>query len=241
MAATSSPPDARRAGIGAPSARLTGGELAVIGGVAVLAIVFATGQILPPSSDHQAQVRAWLASRAAGITALLLMTFQVVVGLILSHPVNKSTWRLSKRLFPWHEHAWVFTLAFVAVHGVTMAADRFVHVGWLGALVPGMSEFRTVPIAIGTIAAYAMLITGLTARVTKLLPAGWWLKLHRLSLVVLALAWAHGILSGTDTFAAAALYASTFGAVMVAAAYRYWIVRAGRPTFATSLAQEGHR
>ena len=105
----------------------------------------------------------------------------------------------------------------------------------------GMSEFRTVPVAIGTLAAYAMLITGLTARVTKLLPAGWWLKLHRLSLVVLALAWAHGILSGTDTFAAAALYASTFGAVMVAAAYRYWIVRAGRPTFATSLAQEGHR
>jgi sulfoxide reductase heme-binding subunit YedZ len=241
MAATGSSPNASRAGAATRSARLTGGELAVIGGVAILAIVFATGQILPPSSDHQAQVRAWLASRAAGITALVLMTFQVVVGLILSHPVNKSTWKLSKRLFPWHEHAWVFTLAFVAVHGVTMAADRFAHVGWLGALVPGMSEFRSVPIAIGTIAAYAMVITGITARVTRLLPTGWWLKLHRLSLVVLALAWAHGLLSGTDTFAAAALYATTFGAVAVAAAYRYWIVRAGRPTFATSLARESHR
>jgi DMSO/TMAO reductase YedYZ heme-binding membrane subunit len=104
-----------------------------------------------------------------------------------------------------------------------------------------MSEFRSVPIAIGTIAAYAMVITGITARVTRLLPTGWWLKLHRLSLVVLALAWAHGLLSGTDTFAAAALYATTFGAVAVAAAYRYWIVRAGRPTFATSLAGESHR
>ena len=241
MASTPSACAPRQADAASRSTRLTGASLTVVGAMTVLAIVFATGQILPPSSDHQAELRAWLGSRAAGITALLLMTFQVVVGLILSHPTNKSTWRLSKRLFPWHEHAWVFTLAFVTVHGVTMAADRFAHVGWVGALVPGMSEFRTVPIALGTIAMYAMVITGLTARLTRLLPAGWWLKLHRGSLIVLALAWAHGILAGTDTFAAAALYGSTFGAVVLAAAYRYWIVRAGRPSFATALARENQR
>ena len=165
----------------------------------------------------------------------------MVVGLVLSHPTNKSTWRLSKRLFPWHEHAWVFTLAFVAVHGLTIATDRFANVGWLGAIVPGLSQYRTVPVAIGTLALYALVITGLTARVTRLLPAGWWLRLHRLSLVVLALAWVHGTLAGTDTLAAAAVYAGSFAAVMVAAGYRYWIVRAGRPSFATSLAREGHR
>ena len=235
------PPAARPADVGSRSTRLSAASLAIVGGMTVLAIIFATGQILPPTSDHQAEVRAWLASRAAGMTALVLMTFEVVAGLVLSHPTNKSTWRLSNRLFPWHEHVFVFTLAFIAVHGVTMAADRFVQVGWLGALVPGMSEFRTVPVALGTIAMYAMVITGLTARVTRLLPPGWWLKLHRLSLGVLALAWVHGLLAGTDTFAAAAVYALSFGAVCVAAAYRYWIVRAGRPTFATSLAQEVNR
>ena len=223
------------------STRLSGGTLTVLGGLTVLAIVFATGEILPPTSDHQAQLRVWLGSRAAGITALVLLTLEVVLGLVLSHPTNKSTWKLSKRLFPWHEHVWVFTLAFVAVHGVTMAVDRFAHVGWLGALVPGMSEFRTVPIAMGTIAGYALLITGLTARIPRLLPTGWWLRLHRMSIVVLALAWAHGLLSGTDTFAGAALYASTLAAVLIAASYRYWIVRAGRPTFATSLVRESHR
>jgi DMSO/TMAO reductase YedYZ heme-binding membrane subunit len=223
------------------SARLGGGTLTVLGATAVLAVVFATNQVLPATSDHQAQLRIWLGSRAAGITALVLLTFEVVVGLVLSHPTNKSTWRLSKRLFPWHEHVWVFTLAFVAVHVVSIAADRFAKVGWLGAIVPGMSEYRTVPVAIGTLALYALVITGLTARVTKLLPAGWWLKLHRLSVVVLALAWVHGMLAGSDTAAAAAVYASSFAAVLVAAAYRYWIVRAGRPTFATSLAREDRR
>jgi hypothetical protein len=220
------------------SRRLGWPLLLALAAVIGIAIVVATDQVLPATSAHQAEIRVWLASRAAGIVALLLLSFQVVVGLVLSHPTNRSTWRLSKLLFPWHEHAWVFTLAFVAVHAASMAADRFANVGWVGALVPGMSEFRTIPIAVGTIALYALLITGLTARMTRLLPSGWWLKLHRISLIVLALAWSHGLLSGTDTPALLAVYAISFAAVAVAAAYRYWIVRTARPTFATSLARE---
>lgn len=222
----------------ARSTRLSGAALTVVTAAAGLVIVFTTDQVLPATSEHQAQLRIWLGSRAAGFVALILMTVEVVLGLVLSHPTNKSTWRLSKRLFPWHEISWVFTIAFVVVHGVSIAMDRFAHVGWLGALVPGMSEFRTVPVALGTLGLYALLITGLTARMTRLLPAGWWLKLHRLSLGVLGLAWAHGMLAGTDTFDAFAIYGGTFAAVSIAAVYRYWVVRAARPTFATSLAEE---
>jgi hypothetical protein len=168
------------------------------------------------------------------MTALVLLTFQVVTGLVLSHPTNKATWKLSKRLFPWHEHAWVFTLAFVAVHVVALASDRFANVGWLGALVPGLSEYRSVPVALGTLALYALLLTGLTARVTRLLPTGWWLKLHRLSLAVLVLGWSHGVLAGTDARDLEPVYLVTFGAVAAAAAYRYWVSRVPRPTFTTS-------
>jgi len=224
----------------AGSGRLSLPVLVALAAITALAIIFTTDQVLPATSAHQAQLRVWLGSRAAGLVALMLMSFQVVVGLVLSHPTNKSTWRLSRLLFPWHEHAWVFTLAFVIVHGVTIAIDEYANVGWLGALVPGMSAFRTVPVALGTLGLYALLITGLTARVTKLLPAGWWLKLHRLSLGVLALGWAHGILAGTDTFDAALVYGGSFACVALAAVYRYWIVGAGRPTFSTSL-QEGDR
>jgi hypothetical protein len=223
------------------SVRLSGAALTVLAAVTGLAIVFTTDQVLPATSEHQAQLRIWLGSRAAGFMALVLLTFEVVLGLVLSHPTNKSTWRLSKRLFPWHEHSWVFTVAFVVVHVVSIAMDEFAKVGWLGSFVPGMSEYRTVPVALGTIALYALLITGLTARMTRLLPAGWWLKLHRLSLGVLGMAWAHGMLAGTDTFDGVAIYAGTFVAVALAATYRYWIVRAGRPTFATSLTEENRR
>lgn len=217
------------------SSRLGGATLAVVGAIAGLAIIFTTDQVLPASSAHQAQLRIWLGSRAAGFTALILLTVQVVLGLILSHPTNKSTWRLSKRLFPWHEHIWVFVLAFLTGHVVSIAVDRFANVGWLGALVPGMSEYRSIPVALGTLSLYALLVTGLTARVTRLLPSGWWLKLHRLSLGVLALAWAHGALAGTDTVAAASVYGATFASVLMAATYRYWVVRTKRPSFASSL------
>jgi hypothetical protein len=223
------------------TSRVSGGTLLILGAVTGLAILFATDQVLPASSAHQAQLRMWLGSRAAGLMALVLLTFQVVVGLVLSHPTNKSTWRLSKLLFPWHEHAWVFTLAFITVHVVSIATDRFANVGWLGALVPGMSEYRTVPVALGTLTLYAAVLTGLTARVTRLLPSGWWLKLHRLSLVVLALAWAHGMLAGSDTFDAVAVYGGSFAAVLVAAAYRYWVIRAARPRPALATARGERR
>jgi DMSO/TMAO reductase YedYZ heme-binding membrane subunit len=221
--------------------RLSGAAMAVLAAAAGLVIVFTTDQILPATSDHQAQLRIWLESRASGFMALLLLTFQVMVGLVLSHPTNKSTWRLSKLLFPWHDHAWVFTIAFGAAHVISISMDHFAKVGVLGALIPGLSEFRTVPAALGTLSMYALLITGLTARMTKLLPTGWWLKLHRLSLGVLGLAWAHGILSGTDTFDAIAIYGVTFVGVALAATYRYWVFRSGRPTFSTSLAEEATR
>lgn len=223
------------------STRLSGTVMTVLAAVAGLLIVFTTDQVLPATSEHQAQLRIWLGSRAAGFMALLLLTFQVVVGLVLSHPTNKSTWRLSKLLFPWHEHAWVFTIAFGVVHVVSIAMDGFAKVGWVGSIIPGLSEFRTVPVALGTLSMYALLITGLTARLTRLLPAGWWLKLHRLSLGVLGLAWAHGMLAGTDTFDAIAIYGGTFVAVAIAGAYRYWVFRAGRPTFSKSLPEEARR
>ncbi len=215
--------------------RLSGRTFLVLGVAMALAAVYATDQVVPATSTHQADLRIWLAARAGGIVALALLTVQVVLGLVLSHPTNKTTWKLSQKIFPWHADAWVFVLAFVGLHVVTLVLDPYAGVGIGGALVPGLSSYRSAPVAIGVIALYALLITGLTARYTKLLPRGWWLKVHRLSLGVLVMAWAHGVLAGTDSVALSGLYGASFAAVLLATAYRYWVGRAGRPTFSTSL------
>ena len=213
--------------------RISGRAFIILAALVALAVIYATGQIAPAETAYQAQMRIWLAARATGIAALLLLTIQVVLGLVLSHPTNQTTWRLSKRIFPWHEHLLLFTASLLAVHVVSLVIDPYAGVGIGGALIPGLSEYRTSAVALGTLAVYALIVTSVTARYTKLLPAGVWLKLHRLSLLVLVLAWLHGILAGTDGEAIRPLYAVSFGLVVAAAAHRYWVSRrargAGRP------------
>jgi methionine sulfoxide reductase heme-binding subunit len=215
--------------------RLSGPRFAILLGLLGLGIVVATDQIVPASSAYQAQTRVWLAARASGIVSYLLLTGQIVFGLILSHPTNQTTWKLSRRLFPWHENLWVFVLAFLGVHIVSLILDPYAGVGLTGTFIPGLSSYRSSPVALGSLAMYALILTGLTARYTKLLPTGLWLKLHRFSIVVFILAWLHGILAGTDTIALRSVYVLTGMAVLLAAAYRYWVSRKARPTFSTSL------
>ena len=214
--------------------RLSVRNLVVIGAFLGLVVIFSTDQVLPASNAYQAQMRLWLAARAAGITAYLILTFIIAVGLVLSHPVNRSTWKLSQRIFPWHENLFVFLVAFLAAHVVSIILDPYAGVGVAGSVIPGLSSYRSVPIALGTLALYGLLIAGLTARYTRWLPPGVWLKLHRLSIVVWGLTWVHGITAGTDTGSIAILYVAT-GADPGATAYRYWVGKQHRPTFATSL------
>ncbi len=217
-----------------PPFRLSGRATVILAAIIGLILIYATDQIAPATSDRQAQLRIWLAARATGTVTLFLLTLQICIGLVLSHPTNKSTWRLSKTIYPWHVHVWVFVIAFLAVHIVSIILDPYAGVGLAGSFIPGLSEYRSVPVALGTLALYAFLITAVTARFTKLLPAGVWLSIHRLSLIVFILAWAHGILSGTDTEALRAVYVATGLAVVMAGAYRYWASRQRRPTFETS-------
>ena len=219
--------------------RLSTRNLTVIGAFLGIVVIFSTDQILPASNAYQAQMRLWLAARATGITAYLILTFVVVTGLILSHPVNRSTWKLSKQIFPWHENLFVFLVAVLAAHIVSIILDPYAGVGVAGSFIPGLSSYRSVPVALGSLALYSLLISGLTARYTKWLPPGVWLKLHRLSIVVWGLSWAHGILAGADTEAMALLYVGTGLVILGAAAYRYWVSKQHRPTFATSLPEGG--
>jgi hypothetical protein len=229
------PSDSRARPRSGPSPRLSGGTWLALAAVLGLLVVAVTDQVAPAASPREAELRVWLAARAAGFTTLLLLSLQISLGLVLSHPTNKSTWKLSKRLFPWHENAWVFVVAFLAAHVVAIAVDDDARVGILGALVPGLSAYRSPAIALGTLALYALLATGLTARYTRLLPSGFWLRLHRLSLATFALAWFHGVLAGTDTQAAGPVYGLSGLFVLLASAYRYWVSRQARPTFATEM------
>ncbi len=208
--------------------------------LAILAgALLVTDRLLPATSDYQSQVRVWLTARATGIVALGLLSVAVAVGIAISHPAQARL-KQAKRLYPWHETLWVFVLAFVAVHVVSLVIDEYADVGVLGALVPGMSAYRPIPVAIGSLALYALLLTGLTARFTRLLPSGAWLQLHRLGTIVLVLGWLHGVLAGTDSPAVALVYLAIAAPVVGVAMSRYWMHRPRRQRSTPVRTEESH-
>ena len=205
--------------------RVSAPTLVAIATVALLLVIAVTNLVLPTETQRLADLRPWLVARATGVTAYLLLVVQVIAGLVMSHPTNLSTWKLSKRVFPWHEHLAVFALSFLVLHVVLLSIDRYANVGVVGAFVPGLSGYRPPAVAVGTIALYSLLITAATARWTKLLPRGAWLKVHRLSAIAFALAWAHAMLAGTDSGVLQPLYVATGLPIIALVAHRWWVVR----------------
>ena len=211
--------------------------LIAVGVAAALIVLVISNAVLPPDTARLTDIRPWLVARATGVTAYLLLAVQVTAGLVMSHPTNLSTWKVSKRTFPWHEHLAVFTLAFLVIHVVLLSIDRYADVGVVGALVPGMSGYRPPAVAVGTIALYSMLVTAISARWTKLLPAGMWLKVHRLSALAFVLAWSHAFVAGTDSAVLQVMYLATGLPVLALIAHRWWVVRV-RPTRANQSAAQ---
>jgi hypothetical protein len=210
--------------------------LVLIGAVVALVAVGVTDQIIPATDARTLSVRPWVAARALGVTAYLLLTLEVAAGVWLSHPRNSGDPRTSRVVFPWHELLTVFTGAFLALHIALLAVDPYAGVDWIGAFVPGFSQYRPVPVAIGSVTLYALFITAVTAKWTRLLPAAWWLKLHRLAALAFLGAWVHGVLSGTDSITLLPMYLLTGGLVLLGVAHRWWSVASRSPRGASDAA-----
>jgi sulfoxide reductase heme-binding subunit YedZ len=209
--------------------RLSTRSLGLISALAgALGVVVAQLVLPPPPGPADGDMRLWLVARASGLVAYGLLTLQVSLGVLMSHPTNAASWKLSKRIFPWHENLSAFLVAFSLVHVAAIVLDPYAQVDLVGAFVPGLAVYRPIPVAVGTLSLYAGLLAAVTARWTRLLPSGLWLRLHRVALLAWATAWIHGVLAGTDTLALTAWYVGT-GLVLVAVvAWRYSVIRAQR-------------
>ncbi|MDA8290891.1 MAG: hypothetical protein M0Z33_04310 [Actinomycetota bacterium] len=164
----------------------------------------------------------WITGRALGIAAYLSLTALVLLGTWMRHP-----WRFSRPLLHGetrlraHAALGVATIALVAGHLASLAADRYAGVGWLGALVPGMSHYRTLPVALGVVALVALVVIGATAALAGSSGTRHWLAIHRMSLLAFASVWLHGMFAGTDARTLRPLYAVTGLAVVAVVSTRH--------------------
>jgi len=163
----------------------------------------------------------WYAARAAGIVAYILLSAVVAFGLALS----------GKRLPRWprfavedvHRFGGLLTGAFIAVHVVTIAIDSYLPFSLGSLVVPFTSRYRTLPTALGIVAAELLVALAITNRLrNRRLSHRLWRRAHYLNFAVWGAATVHGIGSGTDANSAwlLALYASAVGVVAFLLALR---------------------
>lgn len=155
----------------------------------------------------------WLAGRSAGMVAMLLITFSVILGLAMAARVIPARRRGDAvRL---HQHLALIALGAIAAHGLLLAADPWLKAGVQGIVVPFAIGYRPLWTGLGIVSAYLALILGLSFYVRRRIGARLWRRMHRFTVVVYVLALAHALGSGTDTSIPVVRYAMLASALPV--------------------------
>lgn len=164
---------------------------------------------------------AWLASRAAGITAYVALTLDVVLGLFVSTGAA-DRWLPRARSLELHRWLSGATLALVLLHALVLLLDSEAALDLVDLLVPLASSYRPIAVAAGIVGFAAALVVRESFGWRARLGPKTWRRLHALSFVAFALATAHGLAAGTDSGTAAmrALYVVSTAAVVLLAAAR---------------------
>jgi methionine sulfoxide reductase heme-binding subunit len=138
----------------------------------------------------------WLASRAAGVVALLLVS--VSVGLGLANAARLFPPRARRGLVAVHEQTALAGLISIAAHGLLLLPDPWLHPGAAGVAVPFAIGYRPAATALGVVGGYLAALLGLSFYVRRRIGTRLWRRLHMGTLAVYALCVAHTLTAGTD-------------------------------------------
>lgn len=139
----------------------------------------------------------WITSRAAGTAALVLASMAVTVGLMIGGRLMSGRGRGGDHR-ALHEALSLATLAALAVHGVSLLGDPYLHPGLSGIAVPFAGRYRPLWTGIGIVAGWALGALGLSYYFRERIGAARWRALHRFTVAFWALGVVHTIGSGTD-------------------------------------------
>jgi methionine sulfoxide reductase heme-binding subunit len=137
----------------------------------------------------------WMTSRAAGIAALLLSSLTVCVGLLFG---GRLVRRHRSELRVTHEALSLATLAALAIHGLTLLGDAYLHPSLGDIAIPFLSGYKTLWTSMGIVAFWALLVLGLSYYVRTRIGVQRWRRLHRFAALAWILGLAHSLGEGTD-------------------------------------------
>jgi sulfoxide reductase heme-binding subunit YedZ len=137
----------------------------------------------------------WITSRAAGTAALLMSSASVCIGLLMGgHFVKKRGYDLRVT----HEALSLATLAAIAVHGLSLTGDHFLHPSLADVTVPFVSGYKTFWTSMGIVAGWSLILLGLSYYARARIGSQRWRKLHRFTALAWMLGLVHSLGEGTD-------------------------------------------
>ena len=172
----------------------------------------------------------WIASRATGLVAFVLLSLVLVLGIAVRRMAGSS--RTPR--FVWvglHRNATLLATVLVAVHVVTVVSDSYVDVRWTDAIVPFLGTYRPLWLGLGTVALDLMVVLTITSLLRHRIGVGLWRALHWTAYLFWPVSLVHAIGIGTDmrTVPGLALIAGCGLAVVAAGLWRLSVGRAALP------------
>jgi methionine sulfoxide reductase heme-binding subunit len=137
----------------------------------------------------------WITSRAAGIAALLLSSTSVCVGLLMG---GRMLRRRGPDLRVMHEALSLATLAALAVHGLSLLGDGFLHPSLADVSLPFVSGYKTLWTTTGIVAFWGLLLLGLSYYARARIGVQRWRVLHRFTALAWLLGLVHALGEGSD-------------------------------------------
>jgi sulfoxide reductase heme-binding subunit YedZ len=121
-----------------------------------------------------------------------------------------------------HRNVALLTLVFLGLHIATAVIDPFTNLGWLPAIVPFSSYYRTFWLGLGTIAFELLVAVIVTSLLRGFIGASVWRTVHWLAYAAWPVAIIHGLGTGTDAWSAwfFAVTCACIAAVGFAVVYR---------------------
>lgn len=138
----------------------------------------------------------WITSRAAGTAALVTASFSVAIGILMGARRARSV-KVSE-LRPAHEALSLATLGLIAVHGLSLLGDAYLHPGVAGIAIPLAGPYRPGWTAAGIVAGYGLAALGISYYMRDAIGAALWRKAHRFTSLFWVLGVVHTLGSGSD-------------------------------------------
>jgi methionine sulfoxide reductase heme-binding subunit len=137
----------------------------------------------------------WVLSRGAGTTALILSSASVGCGLVMSGKLVTGSGP-ERRVY--HEVLSLAVIVAIAVHGLALLGDSFLHPSVLDVTVPFVFSYKTLPTSLGIIAGWGMIFLGLSYYARGQIGNERWKLIHRFTLLVWMFGLVHTFTDGTD-------------------------------------------